>query len=210
MKNNKYCISSSYAAHNIETPICPKVITPRNYNECGLCPLVQAIIGADKELLAPKYYVYGHYLNGELFYIGKGTNNRYSQKSNRGTAYTEFINNNPGAIEHRILVNNLISDNAIALEAFLIDLYIKQGVKLINTHVANLSYEEYKQKYKDQCQKGIKSALARGVQFGKPSKLTHDQISDIRSKSLTQKQYSDLYSISISYVAKIQANKHHE
>lgn len=63
---------------------------------------------------------------------------------------------------------------------------------------------------RNRCAEGIKSALARGVKFGKTSKLTLDEIADIRSKSLTQKQYSDLYSISISYVAKIQANKHHE
>lgn len=156
------------------------------------------------------YYVYGHYYNGVLFYIGKGIGSRYSSIKNRSESYfydCKELNINVDNVECKILVNNLTSDNAIALEAFLIDMYIVQGIKLINTHVANLSFKEYKQKHFDQCQKGRDKAKANGVKFGKPSKLTPEQTTDIRSKRLTQPALAKLYNVSVSYVAKIQGSK---
>lgn len=59
----------------------------------------------------------------------------------------------------------------------------------------------------NRCEEGRKVALANGVKFGKPSKLTTEQINDIRSKRLTQPALAKLYNVSVSYVAKIQGSK---
>ena len=59
----------------------------------------------------------------------------------------------------------------------------------------------------NRCAEGRKVALANGVKFGKPSKLTTEQINDIRSKRLTQPALAKLYNVSVSYVAKIQGGK---
>lgn len=59
----------------------------------------------------------------------------------------------------------------------------------------------------NRCAEGRKIALANGVKFGKPSKLTPEQINDIRSKRLTQPALAKLYNVSVSYVAKIQGSK---
>jgi DNA invertase Pin-like site-specific DNA recombinase len=56
----------------------------------------------------------------------------------------------------------------------------------------------------NRCAEGRKIALANGVQFGKPSRLTEEQFADIRSKQLKQAEYAAKHSISIRYVAKIQ------
>lgn len=59
----------------------------------------------------------------------------------------------------------------------------------------------------NRCAEGRKIALANGVKFGKPSKLTTEQINDIRSKRLTQPVLAKLYKVSVSYIAKIQGVK---
>jgi len=93
-----------------------------------------------------KYYVYGHYYNGVLFYIGKGIGNRYEAIKSRTQSYFNGCNElgiDIDKIECKILVGDLTGDNALALEAFLIDMYISQGFKLINIREADLLHAEY-------------------------------------------------------------------
>ncbi len=59
----------------------------------------------------------------------------------------------------------------------------------------------------NRCSEGRKIALANGVKFGKPSKLSQEQINDINSKQLKQAEYAAKHNISVRYVAKIQASE---
>jgi len=67
------------------------------------------------------YYVYGHYLNDELVYIGKGKDNRF-QSWNRGSnEHQELIKNRK--IKPKIIANNLEESISLDIESALIEKY---------------------------------------------------------------------------------------
>ena len=66
------------------------------------------------------YYVYFHYLNDELVYIGKGKGNRFKNWKNRTSKeHSELIKN--GLIDCKIISNNLEEDIALDIEDALIE-----------------------------------------------------------------------------------------
>ena len=98
------------------------------------------------------YYVYFHRnkATGDVFYVGKGRNQRHKSKTNRSSAWLEYTANNEYVIE--IHKDNLSSQEAITLESELIS--EMQG--LININVSNkvaLSKEECSRyfKYSPEC-----------------------------------------------------------
>ncbi len=68
-----------------------------------------------------KYYVYGHYnkCDNQLFYIGKGTNNRLKSTTSRSIAWIDHTNSNEWYAE--IIHANLSEDEALAIEKKLIE-----------------------------------------------------------------------------------------
>lgn len=125
------------------------------------------------------YYVYGHYYNGALFYIGKGIGGRYKTIKSRTQSYFNGCNElsiDIDKIEYKILAGDLTGDNALALEAFLIDMYISQGFKLINIREADLLHAEYRNRYKDAINEGIAAKRERGGY-----KLTHQQLTQLNT-----------------------------
>lgn len=82
-----------------------------------------------------KFYVYSHYkkTNGECFYIGKGTGNRYKSTSGRNNHWHNIVNKHD--FGYIILVNNLSEEKAFDLESN----FCKQiGYEnLCNIHIEN-------------------------------------------------------------------------
>ena len=63
-----------------------------------------------------KYYVYEWYIEdtGEIFYLGKGSNNRMTSMKDRNKTFKEILKNNKCSC--RIVKNNLTEDEAFNLE----------------------------------------------------------------------------------------------
>lgn len=73
----------------------------------------------DKYIRHGSCYVYFHYLNDELVYIGKGTNERMFNWSNRtNDTHAQLIKD--GVIKVEIIANNLTDSNALMIEDLLI------------------------------------------------------------------------------------------
>tara|TARA_R110001606_G_C14935052_1_gene598462 strand:+ start:70 stop:495 length:426 start_codon:yes stop_codon:yes gene_type:complete len=83
----------------------------------------------DKYVRHGEYYVYFHYLNDELVYIGKGTGERVNNWSSRND-YDHSMLIAEGSIVSVIISNNLTSENALMIESAL----IKQYNPKYNTH----------------------------------------------------------------------------
>ncbi|MDB2099827.1 NUMOD3 domain-containing DNA-binding protein [Clostridium paraputrificum] len=73
--------------------------------------------------MSKKYYVYEWFnvSTGEVFYIGKGTRNRYCQLSGRNQYFMDYFNTHE--CESRIVYENLIEEDAYKKEIELIDFY---------------------------------------------------------------------------------------
>lgn len=67
------------------------------------------------KLYKSEYYVYEHYLDGELFYIGKGTKDRAINFLNRSEIWKDKVNKRESDIEIKIIAH--FYDNVYA-EAF--------------------------------------------------------------------------------------------
>jgi len=74
----------------------------------------------DKYIRHGSCYVYFHYLEGELVYIGKGVGERCFNWVNRTSEeHSELIKN--GNIDIEIIANNLTDSNALMIEELLIE-----------------------------------------------------------------------------------------
>ena len=76
-------------------------------------------------------YVYTHSRkdNGQVFYVGKGSNYRINVKCGRGKSWDDIVNNY--GYTKRILVDNLSDEEALELESLVIESYGLEN--LINT-----------------------------------------------------------------------------
>ena len=75
-----------------------------------------------KHLKHGKYYVYFHYYNNEIVYIGKGFNERaFNWNSRANKEHLKLLKENK--LEVKIIANNLENDIAFIIEASLIDKY---------------------------------------------------------------------------------------
>jgi hypothetical protein len=73
----------------------------------------------DNHIKHGEYYVYFHYLENEIVYIGKGKNERFSNWKNRTIEeHSKLIMN--GTIKQVIIANNLTEDIALIIESSLI------------------------------------------------------------------------------------------
>jgi hypothetical protein len=65
-----------------------------------------------------RFYIYCHRkkTNGECFYIGKGTGNRYKSKKGRNNHWYNIINKY--GFEAEILINNIYEEKAFELESY--------------------------------------------------------------------------------------------
>lgn len=82
-----------------------------------------------------RYYVYEWFNkeNGEVFYIGKGTRNRYSQLTGRNNYFIDYYDTHK--CESRIVYNNLTEEEAYQKEIELIDFYrINSNFRLTNVN----------------------------------------------------------------------------
>ena len=78
------------------------------------------------------YYVYQHTRLDEnlVFYVGKGKNNRHSEKNNRNRYWHNVVNK--AGFTSQILYGNLDEELSLLIEMELIDKYKKLGIKLVN------------------------------------------------------------------------------
>ena len=91
------------------------------------------------------YYIYQHRRNdtGQIFYVGKGTNKRCSQRSNRNKNWKEITNKTDYTIE--ILFENLPKEIAFLVEIGLISKYKTQGIELCNSSIGGQGPLGFKQ-----------------------------------------------------------------
>lgn len=84
-----------------------------------------------------KFYVYAYYFKstGEIFHIGKGTKNRYKDKTtHRNQYFLNIVNKYPDDIDVKILQGNLSEQDAWDLERKLIKQYKDLGQCKTNFH----------------------------------------------------------------------------
>lgn len=96
-----------------------------------------------------RFYVYGHYtLDGNLFYVGKGTARRAWFKSERPLKWDEVANKGYSV---KLLHENLTEDKALELEVELINSEKKVNPFLLNKRSTNnrieLDYESKEQAF---------------------------------------------------------------
>lgn len=72
----------------------------------------------DKHIRHGEYYVYFHYYNGEVVYIGKGSNERLFSHNRIVDEHIEILES--GCINEVIISNNLTNENALLIEGALI------------------------------------------------------------------------------------------
>jgi hypothetical protein len=78
------------------------------------------------------YYTYAHYTpKGDIFYIGKGTENRAYSTRDRGYKWKEIVKKNMG-ISIQILANWDTEEEAFSHEQLLIDCFKGMGANLVN------------------------------------------------------------------------------
>ena len=88
---------------------------------------------ADKSI----YYVYAWYYvsTGEIFYIGKGKNDRYKErKIHRNRYFVNILNKHGDEVDVKILENGLTEENALLHEKLLINQYWETGQCKANLH----------------------------------------------------------------------------
>ena len=82
------------------------------------------------------YYVYAWYFidNGEIFYIGKGKNERFKSLNRRNNFFKNIIKKYKDNIDIKIIEKNLSEFNAFELEKKLIKEYKEKGQCIANFH----------------------------------------------------------------------------
>ena len=90
------------------------------------------------------YYIYQHRRNdtSEIFYVGKGKNNRCFEETNRNKHWSNITNKTKYSVE--ILYNNLTEDVANLVEIGLITKYKSQGINLCNVTIGGDGASGYK------------------------------------------------------------------
>jgi len=81
------------------------------------------MLGYSNDADKPVYYVYAWYYKntGEIFYIGKGKNDRYKDRKNhRNIYFINILNKHGDNVDVKILENNLIEKDALLREKLLI------------------------------------------------------------------------------------------
>ena len=80
-----------------------------------------------EELYKKKYYVYKHYIDGNLFYIGKGTGTRALDFLSRNKSWKNKVKGRYGDVE--VVIEKSFDDEteALILESELINLNVKNG-----------------------------------------------------------------------------------
>lgn len=86
------------------------------------------------QMYKTKYYVYEHYIEGNLFYIGKGKNCRATDLKirDRSHAWNNIVKNNQANVEVRIVANFDTDEAAIAYERKAIKEAFEVETKLAN------------------------------------------------------------------------------
>jgi len=69
------------------------------------------------------YYVYAHVNEDEIVYIGKGKYSRAWQSERRSKDHYEFMINNLPYLHVEILINNILEEEALSIEKYLIKKY---------------------------------------------------------------------------------------
>ena len=82
-----------------------------------------------------RFYVYVHKADGKIFYIGKGTGNRYKDRNGRSKEWNEIVNKSFFTSE--IIKGELSENEAFNLESHLIKEHIKNGGVLVNKTSSN-------------------------------------------------------------------------
>lgn len=88
------------------------------------------------------YYVYEHWLRGEVIYVGKGRNKRALSRE-RNTLWLDRVNEDFEELEVIIKGHFKAEKDAFKFEKFLIESYVKEGIELTNiSSNSNLSLDE--------------------------------------------------------------------
>lgn len=100
------------------------------------------------QLYRKRYYVYEHYIDGNLFYIGKGQGGRAVEFWSRNDYWKRLVNGRYGDIEVRIVKVFEDESEAILLESKLLKLNI-DNKHLTNQQFANYHRSQYEKQTKE-------------------------------------------------------------
>ena len=103
-----------------------------------------------------KYYTYAHYnLNGDLFYIGKGTGSRAFSHGDRSREWKQYVYQTEG-ITIKILQRWATEEEAFQHEIALIDYYKSLNVHLVNATLGGKGPKGFKQSKETKLKKRLK------------------------------------------------------
>lgn len=102
-----------------------------------------------EKLFKSEYYIYEHYLDGKLFYIGKGSGRRAIDFSHRSEIWKAKVNKRESAIEVKIIAYFHDELYARAFEKMHIRNLIESNIELVNIVYNDIfvSYGDFKQSF---------------------------------------------------------------
>lgn len=128
------------------------------------------------ESLSKKYYVYVCYIvdTNKIFYIGKGSGNRYLVFRRENKRFMRIVENNE--CKSKIVIDNLTEDEALYHEKVLIDYARENGYPLVNM------------------QRGGLQPICAGAENSDAHKIKHEERSNAIKELWKDKEYIDAHS----------------
>lgn len=105
-----------------------------------------------------KYYVYTHSLNGEIFYVGKGSGTRVKRLTYRSERWKEIVGDKSIDVEVNIVARFHAGKEAYDFEKKLIELYKSIGLCQANESLGTMISDQTKQKLSEK-KKGAKNGM---------------------------------------------------
>jgi hypothetical protein len=147
-----------------------------------------------------KYYVYAHLkkTNGECFYIGKGTRDRYKNKVGRNQHWNNI--NNKYGFEPIILINNISEEKAFELESIICKQIGYENLCNIRTESGWGGYSMSTQ---------TKQKISKSTTGKVRTKQTKQKISESNTGKVRTEQVKQKISYSLKNRSKKEKNKHY-
>lgn len=122
-----------------------------------------------------KFYVYGHFLYNEIFYIGSGSLDRTTDFRRRNEKYLSFVKNKKDDIEVKIFKEFFDKNEAYKYEEKITREFLDEGKKLLNIKIGNQFDENTKKKLSETLKNsGVRKGKNNGM-YGKGYLITGEK-----------------------------------